>query len=180
MSLKLWRLMEQGKRERLSALISNPYSNLGLRLFIGVIFLLSATSKLPHHVEFEAVVKEYEILPDVLASAYANALPWVELLVGVYLITGVLMKTGAILTLLMGISFMVANIKSIVQGEALCGDCFGEVWSLPVEQAIWFAQTAAVLALESEHTVPEDLSLSKVLHRLDALNIRTRGNKEKL
>ena len=74
--------MEQSKINRVSEFLGNQYVNLILRLFIGLIFIISAASKLPHHVEFEAVVKEYEILPDALAAAYANALPWVELTPG--------------------------------------------------------------------------------------------------
>lgn len=40
-----------------------------------------------------------------------------------------------------------------------------------VQKAIWFAQTAAVLTLESVHTVPAELSLSRILRRMDKLKI---------
>ena len=76
--------------------------------------------------------------------------------------------------LLMGISFMVANIKSIAQGEALCGDCFGEVWSLPVEQAIVIDVLIIIAALIILGSRPNPRSFS--LKRL--LNQRRSGKPE--
>jgi len=40
-----------------------------------------------------------------------------------------------------------------------------------VQKAIWFAQTAAVMTLESVHTVPAELSLSNILRRMDKLKL---------
>ena len=96
------------------------WTRLGLRLLPGGVFLLSSVSKLPHHTEFEAVVKDYDLLPDALAAAYANALPWVELLVGVYLVLGMLVRPAAVLAVLMGLSFLVAQpIKYVPIGDKI-------------------------------------------------------------
>lgn len=115
---------------------AHPYSNLGLRLFVGGIFIASAVSKFPHHTEFEGIVKDYDLLPDALATAYASALPWVEMLVGVYLLAGVLIRPAAIVSLLMALSFMIANVSALIGDKEHCGSCFGDVWTLPVWQAI--------------------------------------------
>jgi uncharacterized membrane protein YphA (DoxX/SURF4 family) len=123
--------------------LSHPYLHMALRLFLGGMFILSAASKLPDHTEFEEVVKNYDLLPDFMAVAYANALPWIELLVGVYLLLGILIRPSAVVTMLMGISFIVANVSSIVRGEEVCGSCFGELASLPA----WEALTIDVLIL---------------------------------
>jgi len=115
---------------------SHPYINLGLRVGVGVIFILSAASKLLTHTKFVEIVREYDLLPDVLASTYGNTLPWVELIVGVYLLLGILRRPSAIVVFLMSVSFMVANISALVEGEEHCGDCFGDVITLTANQAV--------------------------------------------
>jgi len=112
------------------------YISVCIRLLLGGIFIASSVSKLPYHSRFVDVVQSYQLLPDPLATAYAVALPWVELVVGFYLVLGILIKPGAIVTVLLGISFLVANISAIVRGEYYCPDCFGELFLLTVYQAI--------------------------------------------
>jgi hypothetical protein len=36
----------------------------------------------------------------------------------------------------MGISFMIANISSLVRGDRYCGSCFGNTITLPAGQAL--------------------------------------------
>ena len=121
---------------RIAAFASNNNVNLGLRIFLGGTFILSSESKLSHHTEFVEVVKDYDLLPEALASAYGNALPWVELFIGIYLLLAIMVRPSAFIALLMGISFMVANITAIVRGDEHCGSCFGELMTIPVEPAV--------------------------------------------
>ena len=129
--------------KRIALILSHPFMNLILRLFLGGTFILSAVTKLPHHTEFVEIVKDYDLLPNFLATGYGNALPWIELVVGVYIILGILPKFSATIIILMAVSFMVANIRSIARGEDRCGTCFGETITLPV----WQAMTIDVLIL---------------------------------
>ena len=161
---------------RQTALIfSNPFVNLILRLFVGGTFVLSAVTKLPHHSQFVEIVKEYDLLPNYLATGYGNALPWIELVVGVYLILGILRKYSAIASILMAVSFMVANISSIAQGEHSCGACFGETISLPVWQAmtidVLILSAALILLLARDGRLLFSLE-SLVLNRKDTENIK--------
>ncbi|MFC2038761.1 MauE/DoxX family redox-associated membrane protein [Chloroflexota bacterium] len=112
------------------------YISLFIRLLVGSIFIVSSISKLPLQSKFIEVVQSYQLLPDLMATAYGFALPWVELLIGCYLFLGILIKPGAIVTILLGISFMVANISAIMGNEYYCPDCFGEIFPLTVFQAI--------------------------------------------
>ena len=107
-----------------------------LRLLVGGTFIFSGVTKLPIHSEFVDVVKSYNILPHSLATAYGVTLPWVELVVGAYLVLGILTRPSAIVVLLMGISFMVANITAIVRGEDSCGSCFGDIVTFPAWQSL--------------------------------------------
>ena len=120
----------------IQAFFANVYLALVLRISLGAMFVVSAQAKLTHHTDFVQVVKDYDLLPDALASVCGNTLPWVELLVGMYLLLAILTRPSAAVALLMGISFMVANIAAIVRGDESCGNCFGEMVTIPVGQAI--------------------------------------------
>ncbi len=127
----------------MKAILTNKYASLVCRLSLGIVFVVSAVSKLPKHSVFVEIVKDYDLLPDFLAVIYGNVLPWVELIVGVYLLAGILVRQSAVVAVLMGLSFMVANISSIVSGDSQCGSCFGETFTLP----LWMAATLDVYIL---------------------------------
>ena len=120
----------------LTGLLKNAYTHLGLRIFLGVTFIVSAVTKLPMQTDFIDMVKGYNMLPDCLASVYGAALPWLELLIGVFLLLGILVRFGALGTLLISATFMVANIGAIVQGKENCGTCFGEAFPLAAPAAL--------------------------------------------
>lgn len=125
----------------------NSYLILVLRLFVGATFIFSAVTKLPIQSQFVEIVKSYHLLPDPLATAYGIALPWIELLIGVYLLLGVLLKPSAFITILIGISFLIANVSAIVRGEQYCGSCFGESISLPASLALTLDLLIMIAAL---------------------------------
>src|SRR4030042_1942070 len=110
------------------------YLYLMIRLITGGIFIVSSISKLPMQSRFVEVVQSFQLLPDPLSITYGLVLPWVELLIGCYLVLGILVKPGAIITILMCISFLTANISVAIRGDYYCPDCFGELFSLSVTQ----------------------------------------------
>lgn len=125
----------------------NPYLSLILRLVVGVTLVLASITKLPYHLHFVESVKSYHLLPDLLATAYALALPWFELVAGAYLILGILLQPAAVVTLLIGISFLVANVSAILAGEQYCSSCFGEAVPLLLSQAMALDALIIIAAL---------------------------------
>ena len=107
-----------------------------LRILLGGTLIFASTSKFPMHSEFVNLVNSYHLLPVWMGTAYATALPWVELLVGAYLILGVLVRPSGIVAALISISFVVANLSSIARSEEQCLHCFGEVIALSSLQAL--------------------------------------------
>jgi len=107
-----------------------------LRLLVGGTFVFSGATKLLSHSQFVDTVDSYHILPHSLATAYGVTLPWVELVIGAYLVLGILIRPSALVVLLMGISFMVANVRAIFSGEEYCGSCFGEAVIFPAWQSL--------------------------------------------
>ena len=67
------------------------------RLVLGGIFTYASFDKILHPFEFAEVVYNYQLLPDVLVNIVSLFLPWLELIVGLSLITGIWLH-GAVLT----------------------------------------------------------------------------------
>jgi uncharacterized membrane protein YphA (DoxX/SURF4 family) len=60
----------------------------GVRLILGVIFIYASYNKILHPKAFAEVVYNYQILPDGLINVTAIVLPWLEMLMGIFLIMG--------------------------------------------------------------------------------------------
>ena len=83
-----------------------------LRLLIGGLFLWAGLSKLGSPLQTLATVYSYQIvLPDLLASLVAAALPWMEILLGAALLASIWLPvaTGWTATLLLFFSVMTAQ-----------------------------------------------------------------------
>ena len=83
-----------------------------LRLLIGGLFLWAGLSKLGSPLQPLATVYSYQVvLPDLLASLVAAALPWMEILLGTALLAGIWLPvaTGWTATVLVFFSMMTAQ-----------------------------------------------------------------------
>ncbi len=61
---------------------------LAARLLLGAVFLYASLDKIAHPAAFAQDVYNYQILPDALVHLAALVLPWLELFLGLCLITG--------------------------------------------------------------------------------------------
>ncbi len=105
----------------------NRHTLLVIRLVLGAIFILAAVGKLPEQAKFVDVVTSYGLLPWSLARVYGIALPWIELTVGIFLVIGLLPRVAAGISILMIISFIVANGTAVYSHDTEC-HCFGPIY----------------------------------------------------
>lgn len=107
--------------------LGNRYLLLVLRLVVGLTLIFSAVGALPHQAEFVSAVQAHGLLPGILADVYGTILPGLELLVGVLLVIGLFTRVAAGVTLLMVISFLIANGTAVYHNvkdwDTECG-CF--------------------------------------------------------
>jgi putative oxidoreductase len=99
---------------------------LTLRLGLGALFLYTGAGKAMDPMSFLMNVRSFQILPDPYAAWVAMGLPWLEILTGLALLTGVLVE-GALTCLagMLGV-FLWAFIYSWQRGlDVSCG-CFGK------------------------------------------------------
>jgi len=94
------------------------------RIVLGGIFIYASLDKIAHPAEFAKAIGNYHVLPFGLENLLALTLPWLELLAGVALITGVMVDGAAIMVIIMNIVFIFAISQALARGISIECGCF--------------------------------------------------------
>ena len=132
-------------------LLAQPVLLLAVRVFLALVFVTAALSKLGNAEEFYGVVRNFRILPDGLSRVTAHVLPVVELAIAAGLLIGVTAVPAALAAAALLAVFGAALAINVLRGRTWidCG-CFRNglrqnvSWSLVARNA---AMTAAALGL---------------------------------
>jgi uncharacterized membrane protein YphA (DoxX/SURF4 family) len=102
------------------------YTTLVLRLALGAVFLYAAWPKITQSwVLFAMDIDAYQVLPHWAVVFVARTLPWAELLLGFWLISGKWLRLSALgASLLLG-SFFVLVVRAYLKGMQINCGCFG-------------------------------------------------------
>jgi putative oxidoreductase len=121
-------LMDKGQKRvpAVSKALSSSYATLVSRVVLGGVFLFAGATKIPAPGSLAAAIRSYELgLPEWLVSLSAHALPYLEVLLGLYLLAGLFTKTSAWATNALTAVFFLALVQGAARGlEIDCG-CFG-------------------------------------------------------
>ena len=104
----------------------SPYLSAFCRLLLGVIFVQFALSKIMRPAVFAMNVVDYGMMPAWAVNLWALALPWGELLAGLFLILGIRTRAAATIIGGMNIIFIIGLVKVILQGLPITCGCVGE------------------------------------------------------
>jgi uncharacterized membrane protein YphA (DoxX/SURF4 family) len=102
----------------------NGWTERLLRIALGLVFIYSSWSKISDPPGFAEMIWNYRILPGLLVNPVAIALPWLELLAGLALLSGFIRKGAALLAAGMLIVFITALATDLVRGIAVDCGCF--------------------------------------------------------
>lgn len=92
------------------------------RLIVGALFVYTGWTKIIDPPTFLKEVRAYELLPVALTNSLALALPWLEVLAGLALISGLWRREGRWLLAGMLVVFVVAKAIVMAQGRRIdCG-----------------------------------------------------------
>jgi len=94
------------------------------RLILGVVFIYASVDKILHPEAFAGAVYNYQILPDGLINLTAIVLPWLELLLGIALVSGVCLPGAAFLCNLLLITFLGTLVFNLARGLDINCGCF--------------------------------------------------------
>jgi len=96
-----------------------------LALVFGGVFVYAGVLKLRDPGLFLIDIRSFDLLPDPFAAWLALVLPWIEILSGLAVVTGVLRKGGLILLNLALVSFFIAIGIAKSRGLSIQCGCFG-------------------------------------------------------
>jgi putative oxidoreductase len=147
-----------GERPAVAGWIHHPYLLLAFRLFLAAIFIYAAAQKIGRPLAFADEIHNYGVV-EYGAPLYLMAvvLPWLELLAGLSLATGLFVRGAALALLCLNAMFIVVIAKRtagyVHEGTPFmkvyfdCGCGFGPVfaWKKLLEDAVYLVMSAALV-----------------------------------
>ncbi len=115
---------------------------------IGIFFIVSGFEKLvdPYQ-NFLYIIQNYSFLPLFFADSVARFLPWLEFLLGIFLILGLWLKWALRTLMILLLMFVAVVIQALIRRLPIteCG-CFGGLVSFPLPVTLAFDITIFVCA----------------------------------
>jgi uncharacterized membrane protein YphA (DoxX/SURF4 family) len=96
-----------------------------LRVIVGAIFVGAGISKIGHADVFAAQIAAFGIVPRGLIAPMALLLPFLEVLLGAYLVLGLYTRVAAIIAVVQLAIFATAIGSAVARGLSLSCGCFG-------------------------------------------------------
>ncbi len=125
--------------------LTHPWVGLLFRLITGVVFIWASYDKILHPQEFLRIVHNYRILPAALEPLFTLALPWLEFLVGVFLIFGFLTEASALITTGMLVLFVVSIAAALLRHIDIDCGCFSTTQSVKVGMDLIYRDLALLI-----------------------------------
>ena len=110
------------------------------RLILGVVFIYASIDKILHPGQFAEIIHNYQILPDLLINPTAIILPWLELILGAFLLIGIWLPGAVFLTNLLLAVFLGAMAFNLARGLDIHCGCFSSTVDLGDAAApmVWY------------------------------------------
>jgi len=102
-----------------------PAAVLFVRVVLGAIFVVAGVSKVGHAAEFAQQIAAFRLLPQPVIAPMALVLPFLEILLGGYLVIGLFTRVAAWIGALLLLVFDGAIASAVVRGMTLNCGCFG-------------------------------------------------------
>ena len=126
------------------------------RLILSGVFIYASLDKILHPAAFAEAVFNYQLLPSQLINLMALILPWLELILGVLLLTGIWLPGATLGVNLLLITFLGALIINTARGLNISGGCFstdttavGLSWWDVLRDIFFFSLSVYLLAYHS-------------------------------
>jgi uncharacterized membrane protein YphA (DoxX/SURF4 family) len=130
--------MDTSKEGWSSKVVGNRYVVLICRLFLGIIFLLSAIGKLMDLQGSVDAVYSFNVFPLGFAHFAGLVVPFIELLMSLALLFGVLTRLAALGASIMSVAFFLVKAHVLlIQGRQIDCGCFGALMSTMASVTIY-------------------------------------------
>ena len=105
-------------------LFANPWLELAARLCLGLVFVYASIHKILDPGSFARIIYGYGLFPEWSINLTAIVLPYVELIAGLCLITGIVPRSAAVLVEILLLAFIVAISINLIRGHEFDCGCF--------------------------------------------------------
>jgi uncharacterized membrane protein YphA (DoxX/SURF4 family) len=151
-----------------------PVLGLAIRLGAAGIWLAAGGAKIADLTHFHAQVDQYRLLPGVLEAPFAYTLPFVEVLIGLYLLAGLLTRLAAVLACVLMVLFLIAQGQAWARGLSLDCGCFGTLTHERI--GLWTILRDVALGLPTLILAARPARLLSLDHKLLGLPDRFAGH----
>jgi uncharacterized membrane protein YphA (DoxX/SURF4 family) len=107
----------------------HPTFRRGAQIVAGLIFLAAALPKLADLAGFAGSIHNFHlepVLPIAATNLLAMTIPWVELLAGLALVSGVRPRAGAVVYTILMAAFTIGIVQAMARGLSFECGCFGK------------------------------------------------------
>ena len=105
--------------------IAQPWLTLICRLVLGGVLIAAGVLKIGNLQKSAMAVRAYELLPISLANFLGYSLPWIELGIGLLLVTGALVRFAGLVGAVTMLAFIIAISQAWARGLSIDCGCFG-------------------------------------------------------
>ncbi len=95
-----------------------------IRIVLGVVFLYASMDKIIHPAAFAETLFHYQVFPNLLVNLTAIVLPWLEAVLGLSLISGILLAGAVFLSNILLSLFLVLLLSAVLRGLDIDCGCF--------------------------------------------------------
>ncbi len=104
--------------------LTSPWLTIRVQIALGLFFVIAALPKIVDPPSFAHMVYNYRIVPGPLINIMAITMPWIELLSGLALITGIWREAARTLIAAVLLTFILAISTNLARGNAIDCGCF--------------------------------------------------------
>jgi uncharacterized membrane protein YphA (DoxX/SURF4 family) len=108
----------------LMQILFNRWLILAIRLILGITFIWASIDKIANPGGFAVSIYNYRMLPHETINFMAIVMPWLELVTGILIIAGVLMRGSALWIGVMLVVFIIALSSALARGLDIDCGCF--------------------------------------------------------
>lgn len=95
------------------------------RVVVGFVLIIASVPKIAEPSAFAKSIQAYQIVPGFLVNLFALSIPWLELVIGIFLIFGLLLRGSSLLSAVLFSAFSVLIAVSLFRGLSIDCGCFG-------------------------------------------------------
>ena len=117
------------------------------RLVTGGVWIVAGALKLPHPADSVRAVRAYDLLPEAVVPAVGHLLPVVEVVIGLCLVLGVLVRGTSVVSAVLFVAFVIGISSAWARGLSIDCGCFGGGGEIPDAAAKYPGEIARDLGL---------------------------------